>query len=169
MANEGKRWSKSDQTEVINLLLKGEQLDKVANSFERSQNSILWQVIKYIENNDNHIPDCFSKEVYEFLENIPYYCNHIKVKKNLIKILDEAVESEASESEAADEAAEEAEEAEEADEADEDADEDAEETDEEADEDVDDNPIIIDADRPNEKIIINITINTIQKLIIYKR
>jgi hypothetical protein len=101
MANNGKKWSLADVVAVNNLLIDGVKLDEIANHFNRTSESIIWQAIKYIQKN-KIIPDTYNDTIINELEKIPYYIKNLTKYKNLESVAEESEsesESESDESE----------------------------------------------------------------------
>ena len=93
MANNGKKWSLADVVAVNNLLIDGVKLDEIANHFNRTPESIMWQAIKYIQKN-KIIPDTYNDTIINELEKIPYYIKNLTKYKNLEQSVAEESESE---------------------------------------------------------------------------
>jgi hypothetical protein len=99
MANNGKKWSLADVVAVNNLLIDGVKLDEIANHFNRTSESIIWQAIKYIQKN-KIIPDTYNDTIINELEKIPYYIKNLTKYKNLESVAEESQsQSESDESE----------------------------------------------------------------------
>ena len=72
MANTNTRWSLEDLVNVNKMLIDGHTLNNIALTFQRTNNSILWQAIKFIKKN-NYIPKTYNISVYKGLMRIPDY------------------------------------------------------------------------------------------------
>jgi hypothetical protein len=75
--NGGKKWSLSDDIELIKQLNTGKCLNDIAESLNRTEKSILWKIIKNIEK-QRYISSKYSSEIYEKLKNIEYFNKMIK-------------------------------------------------------------------------------------------
>ena len=75
--NGGKKWSLSDDIELIKQLNTVKCLNDIAESLNRTEKSILWKIIKNIEK-QRYISSKYSSEIYEKLKNIEYFNKMIK-------------------------------------------------------------------------------------------